>query len=175
MGLFTRILLTLLVVAALVFLAALLRELAVRFGKRRGYAPGRVFQVTGMIRIGSVVLGLILLAWVWGFNGRTLVVFATSILALTGVALFASWSILSNTTAGVFLFFSAPFRVGDQIRLLDGDNTLTGEVRDMGMVYMELHDEQGHHYVLPNNLVMQRTVIRLNPEGEKPCDQKHCP
>lgn len=174
MDLLTRILLSILVVVALFFASTLLRHLAAGFGARRGYAPGRIFQVSGMIRIVAVVIGVVLLTWLWGVKGQNLLVFATSILALTGVALFASWSILSNTTAGMFLFFSAPFRVGDRIRVLDGDNTVTGTIREMGMVYLELRDQDGHHYTLPNNLVMQRTVIRLKPEAGIPCDQKHC-
>jgi small-conductance mechanosensitive channel len=170
----TRILITLLVVVALVFLATLARHLAGRFAERRGYARRRVLQVSGLIKVVAVLIALIALAWLWGFNGRGLMVFASSVLALTGVALFASWSILSNTTAGMFLFFSAPFRVGDRIRVLDGDNTVTGTIHDMGVVYVELKDDQGHLYTLPNNLIMQRTVIRLKPDREIPCDHKHC-
>ena len=104
--------------------------------------------------------------------GVGLMVFATSLMALLGVALFASWSMLSNATAAIILFFSAPYRVGDRIRLLDGDNTVTGQIRHMGLIFITIQDELGHRYTLPNNLLLQKAVIRLRGDT-LPRDQKH--
>ena len=38
-----------------------------------------------------------------------------------GVAMFAQWSILSNITSGIILFFSFPFKIGDLILIHDKD------------------------------------------------------
>ena len=119
------------------------------------------------------MLAVLLLGVVWGLSGDGFMVFATSLVALLGVALFASWSMLSNATAAVILFFSAPYRIGDRIRFLDGDNTVTGCIRHMGLVFVVLEDQEGHHYTLPNNLLLQKTVIQLRGE-DIPADQKHC-
>lgn len=174
MDLFTRILLSILVVSALLFLNAVIRRLITRFARKRQYKPGRTYQVTGLLSLAIIIIGLLVLAGLWGLQGRGLLVFASSVLALIGVALFATWSILSNITAGLILFFSAPFRVGDRIRVLDGDNTVTGEISDMGVIYLRLKDKDRHRYTLPNNLLMQRTVILLQPDKELPWDEKHC-
>jgi small-conductance mechanosensitive channel len=170
---FTRVLLTLAVIAALMFIASLLRRLLLRFARRQAYKPGRVFQVTAVINLVATLLGLLGISIIWGLTGHSLVVVASSIFALVGVALFASWSLLSNATAAMILFFSAPFRVGDRIRLLDGDNTVTGRVTDMGLFYLQMEDELGHLYTLPNNLLTQRAVIRLKDDKELPCEPKH--
>lgn len=41
---------------------------------------------------------------IWGFDFRNLLLLSTGILTLTGVALFANWSILSNVTAFLLYF-----------------------------------------------------------------------
>lgn len=173
MDIFTRLLLTVALLAALVFLASLVRRLVIRFAVRRDYTAGRIFQVVVMINTITIIIGLLVLGIVWGLTGRNLVVVASSVFALVGVALFASWSLLSNTTAAVILFFNAPYRVGDRIRVLDGDNTVTGHIQDMGLFFLQLEDANGHTYTLPNNLLTQKTVIRLAPDKEMPWDSKH--
>lgn len=173
MDILTRILLSMALVAALAFATSLIRRLVIRFAVRREYTAGRIFQVVAMINTMTVILGLLLLSITWGLTGRNLVVVASSVFALVGVALFANWSLLSNTTAAIILFFNAPYRIGDRIRVLDGDNTTTGNIRDMGLFFLQLEDEHGHLYTLPNNLVTQKTVILLAPGKELPWDSKH--
>ncbi|KAF0810141.1 hypothetical protein A167_01172 [Alcanivorax sp. S71-1-4] len=169
-----RILLTLGALTVILLLSSVTRRLARRFGARQGYGPGRIFQVTVMVNVVAILTTLVVLGVIWGFTGQGFMVIASSLFAVVGIALFAAWSILSNITAAFILFFSAPFQVGDRIRVLDGDNTLTGRVRHMGLIYLTLDDEDGHRYTLPNNMLLQRTVIRLAPNKELPCDKKHC-
>ncbi|MDF1822056.1 MAG: mechanosensitive ion channel family protein [Alcanivoracaceae bacterium] len=150
----------------------LLKRLSRRIASKQGYASARAHQIKVILNTSAWLLAVLLLAAIWGFE-QNLVVFASSIFALVGVALFASWSMLSNITAAVIIFFSAPFRIGDRIRVLDGDNTLTGQIRHIGLIYMELNDEDGHLYLLPNNVLLQKTSIRLKPGKDLPCDSKH--
>lgn len=162
------------VVLALWVVASILRRLVTRFGKRMNYPVGRVYQISFAIKIAAVLVGMVLLSSIWGFSDQGFLVFASSILALVGVALFAVWSVLSNVTAAMVLFFHAPFHVGDRIRVLDGDNTVTGRVFHMGVFFISLRDEDGNEFTMPNNFLMQRTVIRLVPGKEVPVDKKHC-
>ena len=171
---FLKLLLSLVVIAAVALVGSFLRRMAMRFGERQGYDEGRTFQVVVFINAAMGLLGLMGLSLIWGFTGQGFVVFFSSIFALVGIALFASWSILSNVTAALIVFFSAPYHVGDRVRVLDGDNTVTGRVRNMGLFYIGLEDDQGHTYTLPNNLMLQKTVIRIAEGEEIPCDQKHC-
>ena len=152
----------------------LLRRLFRKIGEQNEYAPARVFQVQTASNALLVLLTLILLGLLWGFSGQGFVVFASSLFAIVGIALFASWSILSNVTAGLILFFGAPFRITDRVRVLDGDNTVTGRVVQLGLIYLGLEDDDGHFYTLPNNVLLQKTVIRLKGDRELPADKKHC-
>ena len=169
----TRPLLTIAIILGCWVFALLLRRAATRLGRSEGYSTDRVARVKVVINASLFTLALLLLASVWGFK-QNLVVFASSVFALVGVALFASWSMLSNTTASLMIFFTAPFRMHDRIRMLEGDNSVTGKVRHLGLIYVTLEDEEGHQYLIPNNILLQRTVIRLAPGKDIPCDQKHC-
>ncbi|MQX52613.1 mechanosensitive ion channel domain-containing protein [Alcanivorax sediminis] len=153
-------------------MSAVLRGVTKRLGRRREFSRARIFQTSVVINAASLVISLIAVGVLWGLKGDGLMVFATSLMALLGVALFASWSMLSNATAAIILFFSAPYRVGDRIRLLDGDNTVTGQIRHMGLIFITVQDQLGHRYTLPNNLLLQKTVIRLKNDT-LPRDQKH--
>jgi small-conductance mechanosensitive channel len=168
-----QIILSLLIVGGCLFGASLLKRLAARFADKHDYEPVRLFQIAVLINATMAVVAVLLLSVVWGFSGRGIAVFFSSIFALIGVALFASWSILSNVTAALILFFSAPFQVGDRIRVLDGDNTVTGKVSDIGLIYLTLKDEDGNFFTLPNNVLLQKTIIRLAEGKELPCDKKH--
>lgn len=173
-NLFLQLLLSLVVIALVTFVGSMLRRLAFRFGDKHGYEEGRIFQVVVLINLTMALLALMGLSLIWGFTGQGFVLFFSSIFALVGIALFASWSILSNVTAALIVFFGAPYHVGNRIRMLDGDNTVTGRVRSMGLFYIELEDSDGHSYTLPNNMLLQKTVIRIAEDQELPCDQKHC-
>lgn len=153
-------------------LSVVLRGITKRLGRRRNFTRARIFQTSVVINSACLLISLIATGVLWGLKGDGLMVFATSLMALLGVALFASWSMLSNATAAIILFFSAPYRVGDRIRLLDGDNTVTGQIRHMGLIFITVQDELGHRYTLPNNLLLQKTVIRLKNDT-LPRDQKH--
>lgn len=173
-SLFLKLLLSLTLIIASFLLTRILRELAIRFGKKHDYDPSRIFQVSVIINTSAVIIAVLLLSIIWGFTGKGFVVFASSIFAIIGIALFASWSILSNVTAGLILFFGAPYRVYDRIRVLDGDNTVTGRLTHMGLIYLGIEDEDGNFYTLPNNVILQKTVIRLAEGKELPIDKKHC-
>lgn len=168
-----RILFSLGILLAVILVSALMRKIVRRFGERRRYTPNRIFQVIVLINTTGTIVTLVLLSALWGFTGQGFMVFASSIFALAGIAFFAAWSILSNITAAMVLFFHAPFGVMDKVRILDGDNTVTGRVRQMGLFFLILEDESGHRFSIPNNVLMQRTILRLAPNKDIPHDLKH--
>ncbi|MEM1188223.1 MAG: hypothetical protein AAGI72_06840 [Pseudomonadota bacterium] len=62
----------------------------------------------------------------------SLLVFAGTALTLLGVALFASWSLLSNVTAYFVLVLHPTFSRGTFIRILDADNYAEGYIAELG-------------------------------------------
>lgn len=88
-------------------------------------------------------------------------VFASSLFAIIGVAMFAQWSILSNITASVIIFFNFPARVGDTIKIIDGDNSIEGTIKEITLFQVELKDSDGNLIIYPNNLLLQKPIVKI--------------
>jgi len=111
--------------------------------------------------VSTVSLALLLLAWGIDFSG--LLVLSTSIITVTGVALFASWSLISNITAYFILLTNVAYRRGNYVRILDGDNFIEGVIADVGPFSTRLLTAERETLMYPNNLILTRPVL-LNPK-----------
>ena len=111
--------------------------------------------------VATVSLALLLLAWGIDFSG--LLVLSTSIITVTGVALFASWSLISNITAYFILLTNVAYRRGNFVRILDGDNYIEGVIADVGPFSTRLLTADRETLMYPNNLILTRPVL-LNPK-----------
>lgn len=111
--------------------------------------------------VATVSLSLLLLAWGIDFSG--LLVLSTSIITVTGVALFASWSLISNITAYFILLTNVAYRRGNYVRILDGDNYIEGVIADVGPFSTRLLTADRETLMYPNNLILTRPVL-LNPK-----------
>ena len=120
------------------------------------------------VSIGHNLLMIAALLLIWGVNIRELGLIISSVLAVIGVALFANWSILSNVTAGVILFFSFPFKIGDRIRIWDKDFEGDSEfiIEDIRAYHVHLRKDTGELITYPNNLFLQRAVSILEVHKE---------
>ena len=113
------------------------------------------------VLVATLSLSLLLLAWGIDFSG--LLVLSTSILTVTGVALFASWSLLSNITAYFILLTNVAYRRGNFVRILDGDNYIEGYIADVGPFSTRLLTSERETLMYPNNLILTRPVL-INPK-----------
>ena len=113
------------------------------------------------VLVATLSLSLLLLAWGIDFSG--LLVLSTSILTVTGVALFASWSLLSNITAYFILLTNVAYRRGNFVRILDGDNYIEGYIADVGTFSTRLLTTERETLMYPNNLILTRPVL-INPK-----------
>ncbi|MDO6736540.1 mechanosensitive ion channel family protein [Wenyingzhuangia sp. 2_MG-2023] len=103
-----------------------------------------------------------LIAIIWGVDFNRLSIFISSVLAVLGVGFFAQWSLLSNLTASVILFFNHPVRIGSRIRILDKDFELIGEVMDITGFYFFIKTDTGQTITFPNSLIMQKGIEILD-------------
>jgi len=113
------------------------------------------------------LLGFGIVSFIWGVNFKEVGLVFSSVFAVIGVALFASWSILSNVTAGVILFFSFPFKIGDRVKILDKDIESQEPylIEDIRAFHVSLRKDNGELLVYPNNLMMQKAVTLIyHPE-----------
>ena len=122
----------------------------------------RAYHIIRLV-VGILTLAVILIAWGIDFSG--LLVISTSLITLTGVAFFASWSLLSNITAYFLLLFQTSFRRGNFIRVLDADNYVEGFITEINLFNTKLITEDREIIVYPNNLILTRPSI-INPRAK---------
>jgi len=103
---------------------------------------------------------LIILLVIWGVKHSDLAVFVGSVLTVVGVAMFAQWSILSNITSSIIIFFNHSVKIGDDIAIMETkDYEIQGEVMDIGLFFVSLKmSETGEEITLPNNIFIQKTI-----------------
>lgn len=166
---------TLIIVLLIPFVRTITKKITRKYGLVSGISEVRTKMMLkflfSLINISVVILMIVL----WGVDPKNIFVFLSSIFAVIGVALFAQWSILSNITSGVIIFFTIPMRIGDQIRLLDKDYPIEAEIEDIKAFHIHLKSLNGDRIVIPNSILLQKGVvltsrmdyfknIKINPE-----------
>lgn len=162
----------LLIVASciLIFYAAskLLDKIIHDVSVRRAFGDLRVLYMTRLMNIGMVFCCIVVICLILGLGYSEISVFLSSIFAVVGIALFAQWSILSNVTASMIIFFSFPYKVNDRIKILDKDDDMRGVIVEITLFHVILKRADGNLISYPNSLILQKAVVRLDhPEIEK--------
>ncbi|MEH6464267.1 MAG: mechanosensitive ion channel family protein [Shewanella psychromarinicola] len=96
-----------------------------------------------------------------GLGYQEVSLFVSSAFAVLGVALFAQWSILSNITAGVLIFFAFPYRIGDRIKIVDKEENMSGIIVEISLFHVLIKRDVGDVMTYPNSLMLQKAVIKL--------------
>ncbi len=109
---------------------------------------------------GLIILTIISLIWDISFKGLSL--YFASLFTIIGVAFFAQWSMISNVTASVILFFSYSYKIGNRIKVLDGDNSIIGKIIDIKPFFFQIQIDSGEIVNYPNNLILQKPIIQLH-------------
>lgn len=105
------------------------------------------------------LLLVVVLSVVWGIDIKGLLVLASSMIAVIGVALFAAWSLLSNITAFFILLGQRNFSPGAEVKIIDGSNHVEGKVVEINLFSTVLLTKNNDQVVYPNNLIVSRPVI----------------
>ncbi len=156
------------VVAIIIICRLLVFKLVKQFAKTSEIIEHRANLVIKYINLLIYILATIALIVIWGVKKDDIFLTLSSITTVVGVALFAQWSILSNITSGVILFFFFPFRIGDTIKIHDKDFPIQGEIEDINAFHINLKTASGEKITYPNNLLLQKGIsIIKNPFDEK--------
>ncbi len=145
-----------------------------RIGRSKDVAEVRVKYLEKTTRILLFGALVIILCLILGLGYGQVSLFLSSAFAVIGVALFAQWSILSNITASMVIFFGFPYRVGDQIKVTDADFDLSGTVEEIGLFHVLIRTVDGNLITYPNSLILQKPVIKLD-RGNSEFPQKLAP
>lgn len=131
---------------------------------------GRRKIIIKAVHIFSFITATILLSAIWGLKQNEIAVFVGTILTALGIAFFAQWSLLSNITSSLLLFFNHPVKIGDKIKMLDKEFSFEGEVSDLTYFFVYLRTENGEIITIPNSLLLQKPVLvieKSNPSKSK--------
>ena len=160
---------TLIVFVLLLVLKFAFTKAAKKVGKIGDFNPVRTNLIIKYISIALTIVALAGFTLIWGGNYKDLGVLLSSVFAVIGVALFAQWSILSNLTAGVIIFFSFPFKIGNTIKILDKElldpeqpQGETFTIEDIKAFHLHLRKTNGEILTYPNNMVLQKGVVLIS-------------
>ncbi|MET0356232.1 MAG: mechanosensitive ion channel domain-containing protein [Cellvibrio sp.] len=139
---------------------------------RKALGDGRVPYITKLMNIGMVFCCIVIVCLLLGLGYSEVSVFLSSIFAVVGVGLFAQWSILSNVTASMIIFFGFPYRIGDRIKIADKDEDISGVIEEISMFHIILRREDGNMITYPNSMLLQKAVLKLDHPYETFAEQE---
>ena len=155
---------TLVVLIFYLILRISIAKIVRRFAKLNEVLEHRTNLIIKYINLFLITLAFISITIIWGVKKDQILLFISSVFAVVGVASFAQWSIMSNITAGIIIFFSYPFKIGDKIKIHDKDFPIDGEIEDIKAFYIVLKSNDGEIITYPNNLLMQKGISIIKNE-----------
>lgn len=147
-------------------LQLMMRRFIVRIGERYRLPMELLMPLRGLLSwliMGSAVLMVLERL---GVSATVLWTAITGFAAVAAVAFFAAWSVLSNLFCALLIFTAGPFRIGDQLEVVDSADKpgVKGRVMDINLLYTTLEDvsesSQGALLQIPNSLFFQKVVRR---------------
>ncbi len=160
-SLITKLLLVCICIVVFYAATKLLNKIAHDVSVRKALGDGRVPYITKLMNIGMVFCCIVVMCLLLGLGYSEVSVFLSSIFAVVGVGLFAQWSILSNITASMIIFFGFPYRIGDRIKIADRDDDMCGIIEEISMFHVILRRDDGNLITYPNSMLLQKAVIKI--------------
>jgi small-conductance mechanosensitive channel len=128
---------------------------------------GRRKMIIKVLNLLSFITSTIILSAIWGLNQSEIAVFVGTVITALGIAFFAQWSLLSNITSSLLLFFNHPLKIGDTLKVLDKDYPFEGEVTDLTYFFIHLKTNEGEIITVPNSLVLQKSISIIEKHDPK--------
>jgi len=151
---------------AIFLIIRFLTKLLVRkIGRRNGVNEARIGLIGRYVTVTLFLIFILIELYIFGANFRDLAVIFSSLFAVIGIALFAIWSILSNVTTGIIMFFSFPYKVGDKIKIHDKDYPIEAIIEDIRAFQLHLRLDNGNLVTYPNNLILQKAVTLVKKDA----------
>jgi small-conductance mechanosensitive channel len=145
----------------------IIKKLTHRYAKASHLSDVRTNLVSKYIDYGIILLFCLGTIVIWGVESKQIFNFLGATLTVIGVAFFAQWSILSNITSGVIMFFTFPFRIGHVIKVHDKDFPLEGQIEDIKAFHTILRTRDGEIITYPNSLLLQKGVSIVPVKNEE--------
>jgi len=117
--------------------------------------------IARMITGGLWLIAVMLIFNIWGVSLSGLWTLLVSTVTIIGIGFLATWTMISNFTASLFLTLWRPFRLGQTVEMLP--ENLKGRVTDRSLMFTTLQEESGSTLQIPNNLFFQK-LFRVSGE-----------
>ena len=148
----------------MVLLRVITTKLVRRYARLSQTVERRTNLVIKYLHLLINILLVVALIIIWGVDAKDIIIAVSSLATIVGVAMVAQWSILSNITSGIILFFSYPFKIGDTIHIHDKDFPVIAEIEDIGAFYISMINKEGELVIYPNNLLLQKGISIINSD-----------
>lgn len=159
-----ELIISLIVIILFLISRQVIKRLVLRHAQKNKFEKSRVLYVNKITGFANTFVFTMLMGITWQVSLAGLSFYFASIFTVVGVALFAHWSILSNLTASVILYFFFPYKIGSRIRIQDGDNSVEGLILDIKMFYIDIEMDDGRRASYPNNLAIQKASFSLKED-----------
>lgn len=147
------------VIVAYVLLKVVSYKLIDRTMRERYLQKARGQVIKRAVNLTFLAVSIAFLLVIWGVNQSDLVVFLGSILTVIGVAMFAQWSILSNITSSIIIFFNHSVKIDDTVIIMEAkDYEIEGKISNIGLFFITMETTNGEDLTLPNNVFLQKMV-----------------
>ena len=125
--------------------------------KRTQFERGRRKMTIRAVQLFTTITAIILLTGIWGFRQNEIALFASTIFTALGIAFFAQWSLLSNITSSILIFFNHPVKLGDYLKVIHKDCHCEGEVTEMNYFFVHLKTKNNEIITIPNSHFFEKT------------------
>jgi small-conductance mechanosensitive channel len=142
---------TLIILSIYIILYFVFKIIINNFLKKTRLERGRRKMAINAVQLFTTITAIIFLTGVWGFKQNEIALFASSILTALGIAFFAKWSLLSNITSSILIFFNHPVKLGDSIKVLHKDYHYEGEVIELNYFFVHLKTNKNEIVTVPNS------------------------
>lgn len=156
-----KIIESIILVILFLFSKYLFGKLVDRFARKFNYQSGRVKVFKKLVNLMILLLIFIIFLAIWGVDQEELTVFVSSMVTVLGIAFFAQWSILSNITSSIIIFFNHPITIGDELTILDKDYDIEGNISDIGIFFITIKTKAGELVSIPSSVLMQKMIKRM--------------
>lgn len=153
-----RVIETVIVIVAYIVCFFMTKVTVNKFLKNTQLQRGRRKIMIKAFNLISLFAAILLIGAIWGLKQNQIALFTSTILTALGIAFFAQWSLLSNITSSIILFFNHPLKIGDTIEILDKDYTIEGEISDLTYFFVYLKLPNDKIITIPNSLILQKSV-----------------
>lgn len=148
------------------FIVRFLVKLAInKIGTKRNINIARIGLMNRYVTVFLLLNAILIELFILGVEAHDLALVFSSVFAVIGIALFAIWSILSNITSGVIMFFSFPYKIGDKIMIHDKDFPVVAIIEDIRAFQLHLKLDNGDLVTYPNNLILQKAVTLVEKDA----------